>query len=363
MRRSSRTPWRGSCEGVGGLSCPRSPLGLCERVPRSVDPEGSGEEPVSGSLSPSRLSPRLESSSLCPPCPALGITPSQALRGRVRASPEAAGRAEGASGDQLQGSAQTAPWPRCSQLARLGRPQAMGWVSRLPVAGRTTHCDRLEAWEELLLGTSVPSPGGGTSTRASWPPGRSVPHELSFLGRFCLAAPGLPPPPRPHQSPPRGPPDAPPVPPPAASPGSLTAGRGVLRPLVPSPWTSAGAGLSAGPGRPGPAVHGSGALPLLPPGPWAAAPAFWSQPQGGTQSLLPDGLSSLGFARVGGWEAGPVPGIAARPPPSSSPGSPARLSSGETGPTVRLAPRDTCLQGSSGTTFLRPAPGSEGYEL
>lgn len=77
-----------------GPSCPRPPPGLSELVLRSVDPEGSGEEPTSGSLSPAHLSPHPESSLCPPPRPALGITLSQVPRGRVRArraSPAAAG--------------------------------------------------------------------------------------------------------------------------------------------------------------------------------------------------------------------------------------------------------------------------------
>lgn len=138
MRRSSRTPWRGSCEGVRGSPAPACPL-VCVGVCRGAwAPRGLGRSPclvLSAPFAcPHAWSPPLSA----PPCPALGITPSQVPRGRVRASPEAAGRAEGALGDQLQGWAQTAPQPRCSPLARLGRPQAMGWVSRLRVAGGTT---------------------------------------------------------------------------------------------------------------------------------------------------------------------------------------------------------------------------------
>lgn len=128
---------------------------------------------------------------------------------------------------------------------------------------------------------------------------------------------------------------------------------GVLWPLVAAPWTSVEAGLFPGPGRPGQRARLWGSAPA-PPRSLGAAPAFWSQPQGCTQSLLPGGPSPLGVARVGGWGAGPVLRIAACPQPSAG------LSSGVAGSTVRLARRGTCLQGSSGTTFLRPAPGSKG---
>lgn len=288
---------------------------------------------MSGSLSPAHLSPRPESSSLCPPVPPLHPT-------HVWHHPEPSAKGQGEGSEGLTSSSRAsrvslgvtscrAPHrhPPLALLfpAGLAWPATgLGWVLRLqwlagPPIATGRRPGRSCSWgrgSHLQVGARPLGPPG--------PPGRSTLGELSCLGRFRPAAPSL------HHCPGpasllRGRPQIP-LQCPCWQPGS------VLRPLVPGtvderrssplPW--------AWPARAGCArLWGSAPAP---PRSLGAAPTFWSRPQARTRSLCPDGPSSLGFARVGSWEAGPVPGIAACPLKPSREPSQAELRGGRAYP-------------------------------
>ena len=260
-----------------GPSCPRSPPGLCERVPRSVDPEGSGEEPVSGSLNPAHLSPRPESSSLCAPAPRPWHHPEPSAEGQGEGS-EGLTSSSRASRGSLGVTSCRAPhrhppgptvpsWPGLAGRRPRGRFRDLGWLAGPPtVTGQRPGRSCSWGCGSRLHARAHPLGPPGL-------PGTRVPRELSCLGCFCPASHHRPGPASLLHGAQRCPSSAP-----AGSPGSLTTGwacSGLWSQHRGRAWKQVSSlGLA---GRA--SVRGSGAQPPLLPGAWGPLPPSGASPR------------------------------------------------------------------------------------